>query len=66
MEGAGMSEPGLEGDQELNIGRPGRPEDATPGGQTQGISGIGERGSAEGGAAGTGEPEPHEEGDDAA
>ena len=59
-----MSEPGQEGDQELNIGRPGRPEDATPGGEAQGISQLGERGAMSGGAAGTGEtdaePEPEE------
>ena len=52
-----MSEPGQEGDQELNVGRPGRPEDATPGGPTQGISQLGERGAMSGGAAGTGETE---------
>ena len=56
-----MSEPGREGDQELNIGRPGRPEDATPGGQTQGISQMGDRGTMSGGGAGTGETEPEED-----
>ena len=50
-----MSEPGQERDRELNVGRAGRPEDATPGGQTQGISRLGERGAMSGGAAGTGE-----------
>ncbi len=60
-----MSEPGREGEQELNIGRPGRPEDATPGGQTHGISQPGERGTHSGGAEGTDETEP-EEGPEAA
>ena len=58
-----MSEPGREGDHDLNIGRPGRPEDATPGGQTQGISQLGERGTMSGGAAGTGETDEEDDSD---
>ena len=61
-----MSEPGLEGDRPLNIGKPGRPEDATPGGQTQGNADVGERGTIRGGSVGAGSAEREEEGEDAA
>lgn len=63
-----MSEPGNElGNEPLNVGEPGRPEGATPGGQTQGRVDAGARGTASGGEMaideeGDSEREPEEPG----